>query len=83
MKSFGGYLGRPIANCQAYILDDQLNPVEAGSVGDLYIGGAPVSRGYINRPSLTAEKFIPDPFSGKAGPGFITWAISPHGVPTE
>ena len=60
-------VGRPIANCKAYILDDNLNPVDAGAVGELYIGGIPVSRGYINHPSLTAEKFIPDPFSGEPG----------------
>ena len=59
--------GRPIANCSAYILDDRLKPVEAGERGELYIGGMPVSRGYVNHPDWTAEKFIPDPFSGLPG----------------
>lgn len=60
-------VGRPIGNCQAYILDDDLNPVLPGEVGLLYVGGAPVSRGYIGHPDWTAEKFIPDPFSGTLG----------------
>src|SRR5205085_2596292 len=59
--------GRPIANCQAYILDDHLNPVAPGIIGELYVGGTPVSRGYIDHPDWTAEKFIPDPFSGRSG----------------
>ncbi len=55
-------IGKPIANTQAYVFDSQLRPVAAGEAGDLYIGGDGVVRGYWNRPELTAERFIPDPF---------------------
>ena len=56
-------IGRPVANTQIHILDDQLNPVPIGAEGELYIGGVQVGRGYHNRTDLTAERFIPDPFS--------------------
>ncbi len=55
-------IGRPIANAQAYVLDARRQPVALGVVGELYIGGAGVARGYLNQPQLTAEKFIPNPF---------------------
>jgi acyl carrier protein len=60
-------IGRPIANTQVYILDGDLNPLPIGVVGEIYIGGDGVARGYLNRPELTAEKFIPDPFSNEPG----------------
>ena len=55
-------IGKPIANTQVYVFDSQLRPVAAGEPGDLFIGGDGVVRGYWNRPELTAERFIPDPF---------------------
>ncbi len=60
-------IGHPIANIQMYILDTYLRPMPVGVSGDLYIAGIGVGRGYSNRPDLTAERFIPNPFGAVAG----------------
>lgn len=60
-------IGRPIANTQLHVLDQNMQPVAPGAMGELYIGGVGVARGYLNRAELTAERFLPDPFSGVSG----------------
>ncbi len=60
-------IGRPIANTTIYLLDANLEPVPAGAEGEVYIGGDGVGRGYLRRPELTAQKFIPDPFAISPG----------------
>ncbi len=60
-------VGRPVGDRRVYLLDGHLAPVPRGAPGEVCIGGPAVARGYLNRAELTAEKFVPDPFSGEAG----------------
>jgi len=60
-------IGRPLLNTQVYILDPERQPVPVGVAGELFIGGRGVTRGYLNRPELNQERFVPDEFSGVHG----------------
>ncbi len=60
-------IGRPVSNTYLYVLGPRLELLPIGAAGELYIGGAGLARGYINRPDLTAERFLPDPFAAEGG----------------
>ena len=59
-------IGTPMANMRIYVLDQDQRPVPIGAIGEIYIGGAGVARGYLNQPEMTNEKFLPDPFAAKS-----------------
>ncbi len=63
----GREIGRPLPNVRAFVLDGAGEPAPAGTPGELYLGGAGVARGYLGLPGTTAERWLPDPFSGEAG----------------
>jgi acyl carrier protein len=60
-------IGRPLGNVETYVLDERQNPVPIGIPGELYIGGVPLARGYLNRSDLSAEGFVPHPFGSQPG----------------
>src|SRR5581483_873901 len=60
-------LGQPIANMQIYLLDERLQAVPIGIPGELYIAGVGLAQGYLHRPELTAERFLPHPFATRPG----------------
>ncbi|MEU9333240.1 non-ribosomal peptide synthetase [Streptomyces sp. NPDC048290] len=74
-------VGPPIGGARLYLLDEHLNQVAAGEHGEVYIGGIPVTRGYLGRPALTADRFVPDPQS--AEPGARMYATGDEGVLDE
>ncbi len=74
-------IGRPIANTQIYLLDEQLHQVPIGAPGELYIGGAGLAKGYLNRPELTTERFIPHPFSNEPGARLYKTGDMAHFLP--
>ncbi|WP_394836401.1 amino acid adenylation domain-containing protein [Pendulispora rubella] len=59
-------IGRPLCGDESYVLDEKLEPAAVGTVGELYLGGAGLARGYLDRPDITAERFVPHPFSAGA-----------------
>ncbi|MGC2694646.1 MAG: amino acid adenylation domain-containing protein [Candidatus Angelobacter sp.] len=74
-------LGRPLGNSEVYILDQHLEPVPQGVSGEIYVGGKGVTRGYLGRPGLTADRYLPDPFG--TGPGARLYRTGDRGRMSE
>jgi amino acid adenylation domain-containing protein len=72
-------IGRPAGQGSAHLLDGQLQPVPPGTPGEVYLGGEGVARGYLHRPALTAERFVPDPFGGGGGRLYRVGDLARHG----
>ncbi|NYD44509.1 amino acid adenylation domain-containing protein/non-ribosomal peptide synthase protein (TIGR01720 family) [Actinomadura luteofluorescens] len=78
-------IGVPLADLSAYVLDKELHPVPPGVVGELFVGGAGLARGYLGRPGLTAERFVPDVFGGSGGclyrtGDLVRWSVDGGGL---
>lgn len=71
-------IGYPIWNTRCYVLNGALQPVPRGGIGELFIGGAGVARGYWRQPALTAQRFVPDPFDGRGGRLYATGDLVRH-----
>src|SRR5579871_4398122 len=67
LRDDASLIGRPIANMKVFVLDSSMEPVPAGIAGELYVAGAGLARGYLHQPGLTAQRFVPDPFSADGG----------------